>query len=77
MKPKKYPVRLSDEQRQELESIAKRGKHTAATIKRAYILLTLDESKGKVERQDEIARRLQTSSVTIYKVSKQFSEEGL
>jgi transposase len=37
----------------------------------------LDENKGKVDKQEEIARRLRTSTVTIYNVSKQFVEDGL
>lgn len=77
MKPKKYRVHLSDEDRKELEGIIKRGKHSAATIKRANILLDLDENTGVVGKQEEIAKRFKTSTVTIYNVSKQFAEEGL
>lgn len=77
MKPKKYRVYLSAEERKELEGIIKRGKHSAATIKRANILLDLDENTGVVGKQDEIAERFKTSTVTIYNVSKQFTEEGL
>jgi|GEM_PF-7064694 len=47
MKPKKYQIYLSEEQRKELEGLTKRGKHSAATIKRANILLDLDENAGK------------------------------
>lgn len=77
MKPKKYRVHLSDEDRKELEGIIKRGKHSAATIKRANILLDLDENTGVVGKQEEIAKRFKTSTVTIYNVSKQFAEKGL
>jgi transposase len=77
MKLKKYKVKLTEAQRQELEGITKRGKHSAATIKRAYILLDLDENMGQVDKQEEIAKRLRTSTTTIYKVSRQFAEEGL
>lgn len=77
MKPKKYLVYLNDRQRQELEGVTKRGKHSAATIRRANILLRLDENQGSVDRQEDIARHLGTSSVTIYNVSKQFVQEGL
>jgi transposase len=77
MKQKKYQVFLSIAQRTELEGITKRGKHTAATIKRANILLDLDENTGQVGKQEEIAKRFKTSTVTVYNVSKQFVEEGL
>jgi len=77
MRPKKYKVNLSDEQREELQRITRRGKHTAATVKRANILLNLDESVNPAEKQEEIAKRLSTTTATIYNVSRQFAEEGL
>ena len=77
MKPKKYQIFLSASQREELEGITKRGKHSAATIKRANILLDLDENMGTVSKQEEIAERFKTSTVTVYHISKQFVEEGL
>ena len=76
MRPKKYQVYLSTADRQELERLTKRVRHSAATIKRANILLDLDENTGAVGKQEEIAGRFQTSTVTIYNVSKQFVEEG-
>ena len=77
MKPKKYKVNLTEEERKELEAITRRGKHSATTIKRANILLDLDENTGNVSKQEEIAKRFKTSTVTVYHVSKQFVEEGL
>ena len=77
MKPKKYLVYLNKRQRREIETITKRGKHAAATIRRANILLRLDENQGKVDKQETIARQLGTSTVTVYNVSKQFVQEGL
>ena len=77
MRGKKYPVNLIEAEREELIAVTKRGKHSAATIKRANILLDLDEGQGEIGTQAEIASRNKTSTVTIYKVSRQFSEEGL
>jgi len=77
MKPKKYPVRLSKEERKELKGITSGGKHLAETIKRANILLNLDENMGKVDTQEAIAGRLSTSTTTIYKVSREYTESGL
>ncbi len=77
MKTKKYPIYLSAAERKELAGIIKRGKHSAATIKRANILLDLDENTGQVGTQEEIAKRFKTSTVTIYNISRQFAEEGL
>jgi hypothetical protein len=77
MKTKKYKVYLSEEEQKELEEITKRGKHSATIVKRAYILLNLNENNGTVQNQEEIAKRLSTTTATIYNVSRQFAEEGL
>ena len=77
MRPKKYKVNLSELERMELEDITKRGKHASTTIKRANILLRLDETAGKVDTQEIIAGHLKTTTTTIMNVSKQFVEEGL
>jgi transposase len=77
MKSKKYKIYLSPEERQEVEGIINRGKHSAATIKRANILLDLDENTGAVLKQAEIAKRFKTTTTTIYNISKQFVSEGL
>ena len=77
MRRKKYPIYLSEAERAELESITRRGKHSPASIKRANILLDLDENNVKVGTQEEIAERLRISTATVYNVSRQFAEEGL
>lgn len=77
MRPKKYRVRLTREERKELEGITRRGKHSATKVKRAHILLNLDENSGLVKKQAEIAEQLSTTTSTIYAVSKQFVQEGL
>ncbi len=77
MRTKKYRVRLSETERKEVEGITKRGKHSAGIVKRANILLNLDENHGPVKEQAEIAALLNTTTATIYTVSKQFVEEGL
>lgn len=77
MKNKKYKVYLSKKQRRELEEITKRGKHSATTIKRANILLNLDENNGVVQKQEDIAKQLCTTTATIYHVSRGFVEKGL
>ncbi len=77
MRTKKYKVRLTKEERRELEEMTRRGKHPAAIVKRANILLNLDENHGPVRQQAEIAAQLSTTTSTIYAVSKQFVQEGL
>lgn len=65
MKNKKYRVYLSKEQRKELENITKRGKQSATIIKRANILLNLDENNGRVQSQEEIAKQLCTTAAVL------------
>lgn len=77
MKTKKYKVFLDEAQRNELEAITKRGTHSAETVKRANILLNLDENTHAVEKQIDIAKRLCTTTATIYNISRQFCEKGL
>ena len=77
MKAKKYKVYLTKSQRKELREIINQGKHTATLVKRANVLLNLDENCGPVPKQEEISRILNVSTVTIMKVGKQFVEEGL
>ena len=77
MKGKKYRVRLSEQERKALEKIVKTGKHAAQKIVRAKVLLHLDENHGPVGNQERIARRCEVSTALIYKVSKQYVEEGL
>jgi len=77
MKGKKYKVYLSAEERRKLEKLIRTGKHAAQTIMRANVLLHLDENQRAVGSQDRIAEQCKVSTALIYKVSKQYVEEGL
>jgi len=77
MRTKKYKVYLNSQERVQLEAIINRGKHTATIVKRANILLSVDENAGMALKQKDIAKVLGVSTVTIMKISKQFVEEGL
>jgi hypothetical protein len=69
-------VRLTAEQRQELEKLAVTGKRSAATITRARILLKADaNAEGWTDVR--IAEALDTSLPTIARVRKQFVVQGL
>ena len=77
MKPKKYRVYLPAEERKALEKLIKTGKHAAQKIIRANVLLHVDESARAVGNQDRIAEECKVSTGLIYKVSRQYVEEGL
>jgi transposase len=77
MRTKKWKVNLSTSERKKLKDIANRGTHPAKIIRRANILLALDETQGKVATQEEIAKRFCTTTTLIHTISKQFVEQGL
>lgn len=74
---KKYHVKLSENERKYVqEKINKEA--TAKTFrKRCNILLMLDENAGKPATQEETAKRVGVSEVTVYKTLKEYSEEGI
>jgi transposase len=76
-KPRYYPVKLSADERRELTAIMGKDGYNGQQRKRASILLALDESQGAAKEQADIADVLKTSTVTIYKVSKEFCDKGL
>jgi Homeodomain-like domain len=70
----KYHVHLSQENRQELESLIRRGESSARTQTRARILLLTDEGQKKKKGTKEIASALLCSMPTVTNIRKKFSE---
>ena len=57
----KYPVRLTDEEREQLRTITRIGKQSARVIQRAQILLWSDEGK----QDKEVIERLDCAPLTV------------
>ena len=74
--PKKYIVRLSEEERTGLEKLISRGKGAARKINHARILLKAD-ADGANWTDEKIRDALDTSFSTILRVREGFVEEGL
>src|SRR5215207_1923710 len=72
----KSVVRLSDEQRAELQRLAMTGERPAALITRARILLKADAA-ADAWPDDRIAAALDTSPATVARVRKKFATQGL
>jgi transposase len=72
----KFIVRLSSEQRQQLEKLAATGKRPARTITHARILLKAD-ADGEAWTDDRIAVAFDTSVATVARVRKRFVQQGL
>src|SRR5712671_3003905 len=74
---KKYIVRLSPEERATLETLINRGRHPAAQLLKARILLKADVSEaGEGWSDRRIVKALDTSASMVYRVRKQLAEEG-
>ena len=74
---KKYFVRLSEEEREELRSLVSMGRASARMLTRARILLKADQGEGGPRWTDEqIAEAFETSKHTVRGVRKRFAERG-
>lgn len=73
---KKYIVRLTPEERQELLALVKRGKGTPSKIKRAQILLAADVD-GPCWQDGRIAEAYHCHRTTPENVRRRFVQEGL
>ena len=74
---KKYVVRLSAEERDQLDALIRKGKRSAQLVTRARILLKADVSEaGDGWSDSRIAEALDTSVPTIERTRRQLVEEG-
>jgi hypothetical protein len=74
---KKYVVRLSPDEREQLEALIRKGKSPAQRLLKARILLKADVSEaGEGWRDGWIIEALETSPSMVYRVRKQLVEEG-
>jgi transposase len=73
---KKFIVRLSKEEREELTNIVSKGKTQAYKIKHANILLNVDED-GPARTDKEVAAMLHCHLNTVHDVRRRYVEQGL
>ena len=73
MAQEKFAVRLSAEDRTQLEGLIRRGQHSARVINRARILLKTDEGWSA----SQVAAALDTSQRTVFRTKRRYAEEGL
>ena len=75
---KKYVVRLSGDERQQLETLLRKGKSPARRLLKVRILLKADVSEaGEGWSDGRIIDALETSPSMVYRVRQQLVEEGL
>ncbi len=74
---KKYVVRLSCDERQQLAMLIRKGSSPAQRLMKARILLKADVSEaGEGWSDNQIIEALETSASMVYRVRKQLVEEG-
>src|ERR1700687_3733636 len=74
---KKYVVKLSGDERQQLNDLIHKGKRSAQQIMKARILLKADTSEaGEAGSAGQMVRALETSLSTVYRTRQQLVEEG-
>jgi hypothetical protein len=74
---KKYVVRLSAEEREQLQALIRKGKGPARRLLKARILLKADVSEGGPGWSDsKIIAALDTSASMLYRARRQLVEEG-
>jgi hypothetical protein len=74
---KKYVVKLSDDERERLNTLIHRGKHPARQRTKARLLLKADASEaGEGWSDSQIAAALDTSVDTVARTRQQLVEEG-
>ena len=74
---KKYVVRLSVEEREQLQALLRKGKSPARRLLKARILLKADVSDaGEGWSDSRIIKAFDTSESMVYRVRKQLVEEG-
>jgi transposase len=74
----KFVVRLAAEQRAQLERMTAAGRHAAAALVHARVLLKADQADGgPAWPDDRIAEALDCSAGTVARVRKRFAQGGL
>jgi transposase len=75
---KRFVVRLSIEEREQLEAIVAKGKSAARKLTRARILLKADCSDlGPAWSDEQISAALDLGTITVHRVRRSFVEGGL
>lgn len=73
----RYKVTLTAKEREELQAIMGKGKHSSLQFRNACILLNCDEGDlGQKSSNEQIAQILQITTKTVERLKQRFIEEG-
>ncbi len=75
----KYRLSLTPQEREELETIVRKGKHSSQKVLNALILLNCDEQAPirRTLKEQQIAEVLNISAMKLHRVKQRFVNEGL
>src|SRR5215470_10646792 len=74
----RYPITLSNEERERLTRLIRTGKSSAYQQVVARVLLKLDRSAGEPPPSDgQLAQTLEISHRTVIRIKERFAKEGL
>jgi len=74
----KYVLRLTEEEREQLQGIVRRGKVAAAKRTRAVVLLKANAGpEGSGPTDEDVAEAAETSPITVHRTRKAYVEQGL
>ena len=73
----RYKVTLTSKEREQLEAVMSKGKHSSLQFRNACILLNCDEGDhGQKVANEHIAQILQITTKTVERLKQRFIEEG-
>jgi transposase len=73
----RYKVTLTENEREQLQAIMGKGKHSSLQFRNACILVNCDEgARGQKVSNEQIAQILQINTKTIERLKQRFVEEG-
>ena len=71
----RYPVNLTDEDREALEHLTRTGVHSVSMIRRAHVLLALDRA-GDGDTREMIGARVGVSRDSVRLIAMRYTESG-
>jgi transposase len=70
---KKYLVKLTEDERAEVDSLIRKGRESVRKVKRALVLLAVDDG----DKDEVVADKIRVSAGTVARIRQRFAEEGL
>ena len=73
----RYKVTLTSSEREQLQAVMSKGKHSSLQFRNACILLNCDEGEqGQKTSNEQIAQILHITTKTVERLKQRFIEEG-